>query len=50
MNLRENSIFWEYKNGTSILDEKEVQFWVSSAKKEYFFNQDRNIKYTSQTA
>ena len=50
MNLRENSIFWEYKNGTSRLDEKEVQFWVSSAKKEYFFNQDRNIKYTSQTA
>ena len=50
INLREDSIFWEYKNGSSILKEDEVKFWVSSAKKEYFFTDDRNIKYVSENA
>jgi glycosyltransferase involved in cell wall biosynthesis len=50
MNLREGSIFWEYKNGENKVNESEVQFWVSSAKKEYFFNTDRNIKYTQENA
>ena len=36
-NLREQSLFWDYKNSESKLDEKEVKFWVESAKKEYFF-------------
>jgi hypothetical protein len=48
INLREDSIFWEYKNGSDILSENEVKFWVSSAKKEYFFIEDRNIKYVSE--
>ena len=48
LNLREGSIFWEYKNGKDILTENEVKFWVNSAKKEYFFSQDRNIKYTPE--
>ena len=48
INLREGSIFWEYKNGQEILTENEVKFWVNSAKKEYFFSQDRNIKYTPE--
>ena len=50
MNLREGSIFWEYKNGESKVNENEVQFWVSSAKKEYFFSSDRNIKYSQENA
>jgi hypothetical protein len=45
INLREDSIFWEYKNGSDKLSDDEVKFWVSSAKKEYFFTDDRNIKY-----
>lgn len=49
-NLREDSIFWEYKNGSDKLSEGEVKFWVSSARKEYFFNEDRNIKYVSEPA
>jgi hypothetical protein len=49
-NLRENSIFWDYKNGDSKLSEDEVKFWISSAKKEYFFVNDRNIKYTEENA
>jgi glycosyltransferase involved in cell wall biosynthesis len=44
-NLREGSIFWNYKNGNNILTDNEVRFWVDSAKKEYFFINDRAIKY-----
>lgn len=45
-NLRPDSIFWNYKFGSSKLSENEVKFWLSTAKKEYFFTNDRNIKYT----
>jgi len=50
MNLREGSLFWEYKNGENKVGESEIQFWVSSAKKEYFFSTDRNIKYSQENA
>ena len=49
INLREGSIFWNYKNGEEVLTEEEVRFWVESAKKEYFFINDRAIKYEPQT-
>lgn len=45
VNFREGSIFWNYKNGENVLTENEVKFWVNSAKKEYFFIEDRAIKY-----
>ena len=48
MNLREGSIFWNYKYGDDKVLEDEVKFWVQIAKKEYFFNEDRSIKYESQ--
>jgi hypothetical protein len=48
MNLREGSIFWNYKNGDDIISPDEVKFWVESAKKEFFFINDRAIKYESQ--
>jgi hypothetical protein len=47
-NLREGSIFWNYKNGEEVLTDDEVKFWVDSAKKEYFFINDRAIKYEPQ--
>ncbi len=47
-NLREGSIFWNYKNGENVLTDDEVSFWVDSAKKEYFFINDRAIKYEPQ--
>jgi hypothetical protein len=47
-NLREGSIFWNYKNGVDVLTDDEVKFWVDSAKKEYFFINDRAIKYEPQ--
>jgi hypothetical protein len=48
INLRHGGIFWNYKNGDNVLSEDEVKFWINSAKKEYFFNDDRQIKYEPQ--
>jgi glycosyltransferase involved in cell wall biosynthesis len=44
-NLREGSIFWGYRYGDEKILEDEVKFWISSAKREYFFTDDRVIKY-----
>jgi glycosyltransferase involved in cell wall biosynthesis len=44
-NLREGSIFWNYKYGEDKILEDEVKFWLETAKKEYFFTNDRSIKY-----
>ena len=46
INMRPDSLFWDYKFGKNKISEEEVKFWVSTAKKEYFFTDDRNIKYT----
>jgi GT2 family glycosyltransferase len=48
MNMREGSIFWNYKNSEEKLSDDEVVFWINSAKKEHFFTSDRNIKYEPQ--
>ena len=44
-NMREGSIFWNYKHGENKMLEDEVKFWVQTAKKEFFFVEDRNINY-----
>jgi hypothetical protein len=44
-NMREGSIFWNYKFGSSPMTQDEVSFWIESAKKEHFFKEDRDIKY-----
>lgn len=48
VNLREGSIFWNYKFGNDKMVEDEVKFWIQTAKKEYFFTDDRVIKYQSE--
>jgi len=48
LNLREGSIFWTYKFGDEKMLEDEVRFWIELAKKEYFFKDDRSIKYDAQ--
>lgn len=49
VSLRENSLFWLYKNDDSMkLSEKEVKFWLETAKKEYFFKNKREIKYVEK--
>jgi hypothetical protein len=46
VNFRENSLFWSYKNlENHKLSEKEVKFWLDTAKKEFFFKTVRDIKY-----
>ncbi len=47
-NMREGSLFWNYKFGGDKMVDEEVKFWVQTAKKEYFFKDDRTIKYQSQ--
>ena len=46
--MREGSIFWNYKNGSSVMSEDEIKFWIACAKKEFYFKDDRNIKFDSQ--
>lgn len=50
VNLREGSVFWNYKFGSDKMIEDEVKFWIQTAKKEYFFTDDRVIKYQSENA
>jgi glycosyltransferase involved in cell wall biosynthesis len=45
INMREGSIFWNYKFGDNKITEDEVKFWLQAAKKEYFFTADRKVKY-----
>ena len=45
MNMREGSIFWNYRNGSQSLSPDEARFWLETAKKEHFFTEDREIKY-----
>lgn len=46
VNFREDSLFWNYKNSDSLkLSEKEVKFWVETAKKEFFFKDKREVTY-----
>jgi len=46
VNLRENSLFWMYKNDENLkLAENEGKFWVETAKKEYFFKNKRDVIY-----
>lgn len=48
MNLREGSIFWNYKNGEDKITQDEAKFWIESAKREYFYTNEREIKYEPQ--
>ena len=48
MNLREGSIFWNYKNGEDKITQDEARFWIDAAKKEYFYNTEREIKNEPQ--
>jgi hypothetical protein len=43
-NLRENSLFWGYKNNQdSVITAKEADFWIQTARKEYFYPYEREI-------
>jgi hypothetical protein len=47
VNFREDSLFFNLKNDEiSKLTEKEVKFWMDTAKKEFFFKNKRDVNYT----
>jgi hypothetical protein len=49
VNLRENSLFWAYKNDDNEkLSQEEVKFWLETAKKEYYFKNKRDVKYLKE--
>ena len=46
VNMREDSLFWSYRNDeNNKLPEKEVKFWLDTAKKEFFFKNKREVNY-----
>lgn len=47
VNQRPESLFASYKE---TMDPTEARWWLAQAKKEYYFNKDRSITYTEQTA
>lgn len=47
INLREGSLFSKY---TKTMDVTESRWWLSQAKKEYYWNEDRKITYKSNEA
>jgi hypothetical protein len=49
-NMRPDSLFWNYKyKEGDLIDSTEANFWIETAKKEYFFTTDREIKYSPET-
>jgi GT2 family glycosyltransferase len=48
-NLREGSLFWSYKFGNDRISDDEVSFWIESAKKEFYFTADREIKFEPES-
>ena len=46
VNQRPNSLFSKYRE---TMDPVESRWWLSQAKKEYYFEKDRNITYQKQT-
>ncbi len=48
VNLRENSIFWNYKNSKNPITQDEAKFWIDSAKEHYKNTKDEEISFTPQ--
>ena len=46
VNLREDSLFYTYRNDeTNKIDETESKFWLDTAKREFFFKNQREVEY-----
>ena len=50
-NLRPNSLFHNYQNpqDEKYIKPQEGQFWIETAKKEFYWNKDREITYEEAT-
>jgi len=50
-NMREGSLFWDYRyTDKDKIEPTEANFWIETAKKEYFFTTDRDINYEESLA
>ena len=50
-NMRMESLFWTYRfKENHQIEADQAKFWVDSAKKEYFFKEDRKINFIPQGA
>ena len=48
VNFREDSLYWSLKNDDNTkLTDKEVKFWLDTAKKEFFFKNKRDVNYVA---
>jgi hypothetical protein len=46
-NMRTDSLFWKYKNDeASKISSDEAKFWMDAARKEFYFNEQRELNYT----
>lgn len=45
VNMREGSIFWNYKFGSDPITSDEATFWIETAKKVHFFKDEKTISY-----
>lgn len=43
INMRTDSLFWDYKNGDNKLTPEESEFWMEQARKEFYYADDREI-------
>jgi hypothetical protein len=48
INMRPNSLFWNYKHADDKLTPEEVDFWMEQAKKEYYYIDDREVVYVPE--
>jgi len=45
-NMREKSLFWDYKNDPEKqINPEQANFWLETAKKEYYYKHDRGVEY-----
>lgn len=50
VNMRNGSLFWDYRFDDNLrIESEEAKFWIETAKKEYFFTMDREIKFEPET-
>jgi GT2 family glycosyltransferase len=50
VNMRTDSLFWNYKNDpVEKISPDEAKFWMELAQKEYYYKQDRNVIYAPTT-
>lgn len=45
VNMRPDSLFWTYKNGENKLTPLESEFWMETARKEFYYADDRPILF-----